>query len=505
MKYDLKKIAVVAAVGVASLTGCTVGPDYREPSFTIDEAALKAEFFARDGSLWKDAVPADSLPKGNWWCVFADTTLDALLKQCRANNPSLAAAFYRVEQARQAALMDEADLYPNLNANGAFSRQKASGNAYPYSGNTYNTYLAGLGLTWDIDLFGRVRSVLESDIAEAQSAFNLYNNLILSMQAQVASLYFSIRQYEAEEALLERTLDVRKEQTELVQRRVNLDFANDLDLQRALEQECEASAQLATVGRQLVIAKNQIAILVGITPSQLKLEKAALASDLPKLPRAVPSQLLERRPDVAAAERKVYAANALIGAAQAGFFPTVSLSADTSLSADRIDKILETSSFGWGVSPRVYIPIFQAGRIYAQKQVALSRHKEAVENYKATVLNAIGEVENALANINLLKTEYEKRHAVTVATQKVEALTKKQYDLGYVDYFSVSDAQRISLASERDELRLKAERFRACVSLIAALGGGWQQDPDSQEAVVPALYDSAKDADSAVYVPDKSE
>lgn len=478
------------AASALALAGCMVGPDYVDPSFKIAEEELMKEHFSRDESLWKSALPADSLPKGDWWKVFDDPQLDALLKMCRENSPSLKAAFWRVEQARETALMDQSDLYPQLNGNASYSRRRSSKNTHGSYAGTYDNWATGFGVTWDLDLFGRIRSIIDADVADAQAALDEYENLMLLMQAQVATLYFSIRQYSSEIELLERTVKVRKDQTQYISRRLKYGEANDVDMQRALQEEYEASAQLASVERQMAVARNDIAILAGTVPSRLDFKILPLPEAMPRLPAAIPSELLERRPDIAQAERKVYAANARIGAAHAAYFPTVSFSADTSLSAEKIDKLINSSSFAWGISPQIYIPIFQAGRIYAQKQVALAAHKETLENYKNTVLNAIGEVENALAQINCLKREYDKRTDVVNASLKVQDLTQKQYDLGYIDYFSVSDAQRLALANERAQISLRGDRFKAYVNLISALGGGWSADTEAQEnALRPDLLD----------------
>ena len=463
---------LAAAAPLAALCACTVGPDYVDASSELAVGDISEAHFYRDENLWKEAAPADKLPKGDWWKVFGDGVLNDLLKLCKDNSPTLASAFYKIERAREAVRIDSAEFYPHVGANGQFSRVSGSRNFNNSS--TYNKWLVGLTYTWDLDLFGRVRSIVEADIADAEAQLYAYNSLMLSMQAKVAAEYFTIRQYISEVDLLLRTIEVRKEQTELVRRRVKLNFSNELDLQRALQQEYEAAAQLSTLERQIALAKNRMAILIGLSPSSLVLNDAPLAAALPKLPDAVPSELLERRPDIAEAERRVYAANRRIGVAQAGFFPTVSITANTDLSANKIEKILQTSSFAWGVSPQVYIPVFQAGKVYAEKRVALAAHKEALENYKAVVLAAIGDVENSLAEINYLKREYEKRSDVTKASIKVRELTQKQYDHGYVDYFSVSDAQRLALENERTQLQLRGSQFRACVSLIASLGGGWK-------------------------------
>lgn len=478
------------------LAGCMVGPDYVAPDSEIANLDLNKENFSRDAGLWKESTPLDGMPKGDWWSVFNDPQLRWLMEEAKKNNPDLAAAFYAVEQARQNARMSESELYPWASGNATYSRTGDSKNLRSYQG-TYDKWMVGLGLTWDLDLFGRVRSLLEAEIANAQAQLDAYQNVMLILQANVAQTYFTLCQYSSEIELLERTLAVRKDQSQFVERRVKFDFSSDLDLQRALQEEYDAAAQLAAVKRQQALAENQLAILVGKTPSQLKLKIKPLGDKLPKMPRAVPSQLLERRPDIAAAERAVYAANARIGAAQAGFYPTVSISANTGLSANKIEKLLDASSFSWGVSPEIYIPIFQANRIYAQKQVALATHKQTLEQYRSTVLNAIGEVENALADIDLLEAEYARRSEVTEASKKVEALTNKQYDLGYVDYFSVSDAQRQALLNEREQLKLKADRFRACVTLVKVLGGGWSLQDSATFKPESGWYEKTKDMSQA--------
>lgn len=468
-KFD--KIFVL--LSAFALTGCMVGPDYEDAAKSLDIPDLNEEHFFRDEGLWKNANPSDGLPKGDWWAVFNDPELRLLLEKVKTDNPDLQAAFYRVEQAREAALMQKSQLYPWLSGNAEYSRTGQSKNTYTGSGATFDNWAAGFGITWDADLFGRIRSLLAADVANAQAQLHAYQDLMLVLQSEVAKTYFALRQHHSEKELLQRTLDVRKEQTDLVRRRVKLDYSSDIDLQRALQSEYEASAQLAAVERSEILSKNYMAVLLGTTPSKLVLRAAPLSTQTPKSPNAVPSELLERRPDIAGAERKVFAANAKIGAAQAAFFPTVSLTANTSLSAEKIDKLINSSSFAWGISPQIYIPIFEAGRNLVQKRIALAEHAEALQNYKSTVLSAIREVEDALSNINRLAVEHEKREAVVNASKAVQNLTQKQYDSGFVDYFSVSDAQRNALLNERELLNLQGLRFKAYVDLIAALGGGW--------------------------------
>ena len=458
---------------VAFLSGCMVGPDYKEASQSVRlPDTLTAEHFHRDEGLWKDALPADGLPKGNWWAVFNDKNLDALQKKCAENNPDLAAAYQRVEQARESALMQKSDLYPELQGHANYSRTDSSKNLQPSYGR-YDTWLAGFGITWDLDLFGRVRSLLQKEVATAQAQLAAYESLMLNLQSNVAKAYFSVRSFQSEVEVLERTLKIRREDTKLVEARLQMDYSTQIDLRRAQQQEHDAASQLADVRRQLVLARNYLALLVGCAPSEMAAEFAPLGDNFPKLPEAVPSELLERRPDIAEAERQVYAANAQIGAAQAAFFPTVSITANTDLSANKIEKLLNSGSFAWGISPQIYIPIFEAGRNIAQKRVALAAHKEALENYRSTVLSAIREVEDSFANIRGMAEEYTEKAEMVKAAADVQRMTRIQYEQGYTDYFSVSEAQRLELTSARELIVLRGERFNACVDLIASLGGGW--------------------------------
>ncbi len=482
----MKRILILSSL--ALFAGCTVGPDYEEAAKAVKlPDSVKAEHFARsDASMWKTAAPADSLVKGDWWQIFEDKTLSALLERCCKNNPDLAAAFYRVEQAREAALMEKADLYPHLNASASYARTGTSKNVKMFfNEKSYDNWSAGFGLTWDFDLFGRVRSLLNADVANAQAMLCEYQNLMLNLQANVAKTYFSIRALKSEIAVLERTLEVRKEDTALVRQKVELDATTPIDLKRAIQQEHDAAAQLAGVKRQILVAENMLALLVGSTPAEIGVKFVALDENFPKMPKAVASELLERRPDVAAAERRVFAANAKIGAAQAAFFPTISLSANAGLNAAKIDKLVSSNSFAWGISPQIYIPIFEAGRNIAQKRIALAAHKEALENYKSKVLLAIKDVEDSLVTIKYLAEEYKERVEVVAASNDVQSMTRVQYDEGYTDYFSVSDAQRLSLNNERALIVLRGERFKACVDLVRALGGGWslKNNKDSKPTV----------------------
>lgn len=466
-----------ALFAVSLLAGCTVGPDYEEASETVSlPETLSAGHFHRDDGLWKSALPSDGLPRGDWWAVFGDETLNALLKECAENNPDLAAAYQRVEQAREAALVQKSDFYPKLNARASFSKTDYSKNMISNNGR-YDQWLAGFGITWDLDLFGRVQSLLA-----AQARLAAYESLMLDMRANVAKAYFTLRRYKSEIDVLESTLEVRKLDTALVERRVEMDYSTQIDLKRVVQQQHEAAAQLADARRMFALSHNYLALLVGKAPAELGVRILPLGENFPAVPAAVPSELLERRPDIAEAERGVFAANARAVAAQAAFFPTVSLTANTDLSANKIEKLLNAGSFAWGISPQIYLPIFEAGRNIAQKRVALAAHREALENYRSKVLAAVREVEDALSGIAHLAEEYAQRREVVRASADVCRMARIQYDQGYTDYFSVSEAQRRELSNARELIVLRGERYNACVDLISSLGGGWKLGEPAPES-----------------------
>ena len=486
-------LSAVNPVLVFVLAACSATPEYVRPSSVIDtmesaeqvdaptaEAEKISKNFYHAKGLWTQARPADAESKGNWWEIFNDKELDLLLKQCRDSNPNLAAAYQSVEMAMARSRTTLGQLAPQVGINGTYSRTGLSENERSYSpiDPTYNSWRVGFGLTWDLDFFGRVRALLASDTADAQATYAAYQNTLLSLQANVANAYFTIRQYNSEIKLLRDTVKIRAEQVDYVASRVRSGVANDVDLKRAQEQLYEAQSQYEAVKLQRALTVNLLATLVGRAPGQIEATDLDIADKVPEVPEVIPSELLQRRPDIAQAERQVFAANQRIGAARAAFFPTVALSASGDLASTDIDTLINSSSLAWGVSPKIYIPIFQGGQLIAQEELALAEHRQLVEQYRATVLNAIQSVEDALAQIKFMKEELRFRNLSVASAREVVDLTRNQYDSGLVDYFELTDAQRLCLDNERAQIQLKGDQFRACTSLIAALGGGWYQAPD---------------------------
>lgn len=254
--------------------GCVMTPEYEHPKNSLPKYVLEAKNFKYDKSLWKSATPIDDLPKGNWWKIFNDETLNALMEECDKNNPDITAAFYNVEKMRERAFVEESDLYPHINSRDYYMRDGRSDGFLPVPTGTYNSWVVGLGTTWDLDLFGRIQSMVVKERALVQASYNLYCNLMLSIHARIASEYFFARQCESEIKLLSDTLKVRKIQTEFAQKRLSLKFASKLDLSRAKVLEYEAASQLDYVKRQLDAAKNRIALLCGRSATDFELKCA---------------------------------------------------------------------------------------------------------------------------------------------------------------------------------------------------------------------------------------
>lgn len=469
----MKKIKTIflfsAAAAVAG--GCMVGPDYENPNESVAEKEiLDFAEYANDGGLWKTANPQDSQSRGDWWDIFGDETLAGYMRMCAEKNPDLKSVYYKVEQAREYALIKRGDLLPHATASGDwFKNEVGNRSILRPLGSQFEDWAVGATLTWDADLFGRIRSTLEASRADAQALQMEYENALMSLRTKTAALYFSLREAESLRQLLEETVKTRESETAQIRARYEMATATDADVQRAIEQEFSTKAQLTDVLEQIALAKNMLANLLGTVPAKISIDAAPLDKSAPAVPASIPSELLEKRPDIAAAERAVCAANYRIGAAQAAFFPTVSITSSLGTESTAFSKLLNSSSFAWGVSPQIYIPIFQAGKLTAQKRVALAKHKETLEKYKATVLKAVREVEDALAKSEAAAKRAAERETAANAAAKVGSLVRDQYEAGVADYFAVCEARRYALAAKIALVKSRGDQYRAAVELIRAV------------------------------------
>lgn len=463
----------LSALTVAALafSGCEVGPDYHRPAVETPPAFL-------ENGPWKAGQPQDTQARGDWWQIFGDPALDGLEKEATAANPSVKAALARVEEARAVARVGMAALLPNVGVNGVAARTRYSQNRQlppgsPHVAYTTNSIDLPLDLSYEIDLFGQVRRALEGARALADAQQDAYQSVLLSLQAEAAEEYFTLRGLLQEKAYLDSTVEGRRRELDLVGQRQKAGASDSLDVLRArAELDTVESAELAT-DRQIAEVRHALAVLAGRTPEGYSIEVAPLAGDPPAVPVGIPSDLLERRPDVAQAERTLAAANAAIGVAKASFFPSINLTAFAGTNSAAFNTLFDGSSHEWSVAPFVSIPLFQGGRNWANYQRSKASYDEQVANYRGQVLSAFRDVDDSLSDLRYLSSQAGVlREGVTAATQ-AEDLSLLRYKQGVSDYFEVIDAERTKLDSQVTYAQVQTQRYLATLLLIKSLGGSW--------------------------------
>lgn len=481
--YKLMKTfrAIVRTVAVLLLVANAaafpkVGPEYKAPTNNVPETYKASEL-----GKWKEGKPADNVTKGRWWEIFNDATLSSLEDRATTANPNLQAAFARVEQARSTARMSRSELLPNLTANPSFRRERYSPNQQPAFGAiTVNSIRVPLDLSYEVDLWGRVRRGFEASRANAQAQLAAYQNAMLTLQGDVAQSYFSIRALDAEIDTITRTLGLRDEQVRLVRSRFEGGIGNELDVARAETELAATESELAGLLRRRSELENGLAVLLGEFPSNFKLPplpnpSAGWKAIAPEVPPGLPSDLLERRPDVAQAERELAAANARIGVAKASYFPVLTLTANGGYLSAEFDNLFDWSSRIWSIGPSVSLPIFAQARNRANVRRTRAAFEEAAARYRGQVLVAFSEVEDNLAGIRYLGEQAAAQQRAVASSQRAADLARQRYESGISSYLEVVDANRAALASQRINAQLTGQRLIASVQLIKALGGGWNR------------------------------
>jgi outer membrane protein, multidrug efflux system len=465
----------------------TIGPDYKQPT-----NSFPGNYKAVELGQWKEGRPLDNVPKGNWWVIFSDTNLNDLELQALQANQDLKAAVARVDQARATARVARADLMPSLNFDPSFVRQRYSPNQEPaYGPLTANTWQTPLDLSYEIDLWGRVRRGFESARADAQGSLAAFGNVLLTLQADVAQNYFRLKALDAEIATVSGTVDLRKEQVRLVRSRFHGGIGNDLDIARAETELATTEAEAAALAQNRAVLEDAIAILAGRNPSSFHLAPEAPGNwnpQAPEIPAGLPADLLERRPDVAQAERQLASANARIGVAKAAFFPVLMLTGSGGyLSAD-VDTLFNWNSRTWSIGPSLSLPIFAGGRNKANYQRSKAVFDESVANYRQQVLVAFGEVEDSLSGIRHLADQSSAQQRAVTNARRAVALATNRYRSGIVGYIEVVDASRDALQAERGNAQLAGQRLIADVQLIKALGGGWNNSTAAELAAASVKH-----------------
>ena len=475
----------IAFLCAVALAGCSVGPDYQRPSPGVLPAKWKAT------APWKEGQPRDAEIKENFWEVFDDAVLNGLEQEATTNSPDLRAAFERVEQARAVARITRADLFPGLSFDPNGNRTHYSANrttqpGSPVVGYTGNEFNLPLDLSYEIDLWGRVRRSFRAARQQAQASAAAYRNVLLSLQANVAQTYFMIRSIDLDREVLAATVELRKKNLTLVESLHRGGADSAVDVAQAETELSSAQADLAGLALVRVQLENALGALCGRTASSFSLAQTSRLYQPPPIPVGLPADLLERRPDVAEAERSMAAASEGIGIAKAAFFPSIQLTGSAGTESVELKDIFNWESRAWSIGPNISLPLFEGGRIRAGVQRAKAAYEEAVALYRSQVLVAFHEVEDGLAGLSLLKEQFEAQMRAVDAARKVAELSRLRYKEGLASYFEVVIADRTMLEHQITAYQLNGQRIVTTIQLIKALGGGWRVDsPILTNSVAP--------------------
>lgn len=459
------KLSVFALASVV-LSGCVLGPDYQRP-----DSSVPLEFRHTPG--WKVAQPAELSSAVAWWSLYQDATLADLLKQLEASNQNLRAAEAAWREARALVGGSRSALYPQATGQVGTSR---TGNDQGVN----KSNEVALGLSWQLDMWGQVRRQVEASEASAQASAAEWAGVRLSQQAELVQNYLQLRVIDEHMRLLDATVKAYQRSLQLTENRYKAGVVTRADVSQALTQLKNTQAQRLDLDWQRARYEHAIAVLIGSTPNAVQVASVETLPRLPALPIAVPSALLERRPDIAAAERQVMAANAQIGVAQTAYFPDLTLSASGGYRGSNLADWISMPNHFWSIGPQFAMTLFDAGLRRSKVEQAEARYDQHVARYRQTTLQAIGEVEDALVQLSVLAEEIVVQREVLAASQDTLRLTENQYQAGMVDYLAVTNAQTIALNSQRTLLNLLGTQLTASVQLISALGGGWQMETGEQ-------------------------
>lgn len=468
-----KRIAAGTWVlSVFLLAGCTVGPNYKRPAAEVPPTY-------KEVGNWKPAQPNDQNLAGNWWEIFQDAQLNALEQQVNVSNQNLKAAEAQYTQARAALRYQRADYFPTVSAAPSATRNSFSGNRQPhsaqFSGVTFTDLQIPFELSYQVDIWGRVRRTVESYRGQAQASAADLAAVNLSMHSQLALLYFQARMLDAEEQLLNSTVSQYEQALELIQTRYAGGLASDLEVQQASTQLETTRAQAIDVAVARAQFEHAVAVLIGKPPASFSLAPLPLTAPPPAIPVGLPSELLERRPDIAAAERLMASANAQIGVAKSAYYPLVNLGATGGFESGSIGTLLSGPSALWSVGPSALFTVFDVGRRRAASDQAIAAYDQSVANYRQTVLTGFQQVEDNVAALRILEHEAEVQDNAVKAAQKYLELAITRYKGGVTSYLEVTTAQSAALSDEVTAVNILGRRMVDAVTLVQALGGGWDR------------------------------
>lgn len=478
----MKWFAAAALAASVCLGGCAVGPKYQRPPMQAP-SAWKTE------GPWREAAPKDAIPKGAWWEIFHDEELNHYEQQLLAANQSLAAARNRLDQARSLARVASAGLFPVLNADPNASRNRYSGNrpgiTVPTSALTQGLYEIPFALNYEVDLFGRVRKNLQAANANLQGTAADLQNVQLVLSAELAADYFSLRELDAESQVVQESIKIQQQGLVLVNHRHEGGVASGLDVAQQETLLDSTVTQLYLLQQQRAQFEHAIAALTGNPASAFNVPVAPLRAVPPPIPLGMPSDLLERRPDIATAERAMANENALVGVARTAFYPQFTISGGGGFQSISLGSLISAPSTFWSLGGDLLQPIFNGGRIRANLTATQAAYEESIANYRESALTAFQEVEDSLSGLDSLSRAAETQNAAVADAHRALDIANDRYVGGLTTFLDVITAQSVLLSNQRLSTQLLGQQMVTSVLLVKALGGGWDASAIQNEQVHP--------------------
>ncbi|VVM83249.1 Multidrug/solvent efflux pump outer membrane protein MepC [Pseudomonas fluorescens] len=504
LSANLFKQSMLTAMLLA-ISACSLTPDYEKPSLSMPaaykEGSDNLSLNPSEAGSWKSAQPSEEVARGEWWKVFNDAVLNDLESRAQVANQNLQAAAARLKESRALNQSARAGLFPTVSAGFGPTRERVSPASQFQSDSgsaaQQTMWRAQAGISYEVDLFGRVANTVDAASAETERSEALLQSVLLAVQADVAQNYFALRELDAEAQVFADAVDLREQALKLVRQQYELGDISDLDVSRAEAELATARSDAMTVQRLRAASEHSLAVLLGKSPAEFSLAANPLQPVTLKIPAGLPSSLLERRPDIAVAERTMAAANARIGLAKAAFFPSLILTGTGGFESSSLGNLFQWSSRTFLLGPLVgtalSMPIFDGGARKGNLANARAVYEEGVANYRQQVLVAFREVEDNLSELRILDQQTKVQSEAVTASGRASTVARAQYREGNVVYLNVLDAQRSVLQAQRAAVQLQGAQAAATVNLIRALGGGWG---DKSAPIVPTLADTI-DADTA--------
>jgi len=468
-------ILLTAAAALLATACTTLGPDYQRPEIDLPDS------FTEDGMTWRQANPSASQDTGKWWQVFSDPTLNQIQETAATENLTIQSASARLEQARAISRATRTRFFPSLDLNPNYTRSQSISRGGGRQGDVgtpgtttlFSSYRIPVDLSYELDTWGKVRRQVEAAGADEASSEAQLRALRLSVESEIAQTYYALRTVDANIAILRNTIALRERALELLGDMLEAGAIGEMDVARAATEVANAEAELAGLEKDRIELVNALAVLSGQLAGPYQIEELAGLPQPPRIPTTLPSQLLEQRPDVAASEYTVAAANARIGVATAAYFPSFTFDASLGLEAINLSNLLSSDSLIWSIGPGINLPIIDQLRLRAEKDASAAEYRATVAEYRETVLIAIREVEDALQGLRILNRQEDARTRAVTSAQRTFDLAMERFDEGLVNFLDVVDAERTLLDAQRNATITKGERLATTINLIKAIGGSW--------------------------------